>query len=134
MNAGFAKRLRRAPIAFAHIALAFKLLIPVGCMPAAVGAGGPIKLCPSSFPIELTAGQRAHDDDGGHADGAEHEDASAWERCALGALAATPAMPVSHVLHVQHPGSDSYSARERGRVPLAPAIAFRARAPPRTLS
>lgn len=146
MSTRFAKRLKRGLLPLAYVALACKLLIPVGYMPAPFGAGGPVTLCPGEFPIGLLdagAGHGAHtervtpvdhDAQPGHGEPTGHEDASMWEHCSLGALAATAALASEYVIGLPAPGSDSITATAARMAPPARPIAFHARAPPRPLS
>lgn len=130
MHTGFARRLRRVLLGLAHVALASKLLIPAGYMPAAIGAGGPIALCPGEFPIELLSGPAGHADHGEHT---EHDDASIREHCSLGALAATPALAGASAVGIAPAAPGPIAQTEIGIAPRVHSALFRARAPPRPI-
>lgn len=147
MSTRFTKYPERGLLPLAYVALACKLMIPVGYMPAAFGAGGPFTLCPGEFPVALLdtgAGHGAHaerthvgdDAHAGHGEPATptgHGDA-VWEHCSLGALAATAALASEYVIGLCARDPDSITVAPARMAPPARPIAFRARAPPRPLS
>jgi hypothetical protein len=126
MRRKFRKSLKRALIAFAYLALTCKLLIPVGFMPAPIGAGGPIALCPGAVTLPVFL-QHGGDHDGQPNPQGKHK----WDHCPYGTLAKSMSLPAAW----------DYSGIGRLNAPEIPAFAdpipslgapkpFRARAPP----
>lgn len=96
--------------AFAALAVATKLLVPVGFMPAAVADGSPIRLCDGgraavmhtqmAMPAPDAMAGSAHD----HGkEGAGHHE---WERCSLGGLASMAAVAFEISFAVAESGAD----------------------------
>lgn len=85
---------RRALLTATYLAVACRLLVPLGYMPAALGQGSPIRLCWSGLPAGLLTHEAAH---GGH-HGEQHDEA--WDRCPLGVLAGHAAPPASFALPI----------------------------------
>jgi hypothetical protein len=111
------KVIRRIGRSAAFVALASKLLVPVGYMPAALADGGPVRLCDMGLSFDTNPPARAHSlGHGAIASGASVEDRQdsasqshqvreedahdhgatsehgPWERCALGSLASLAAL------------------------------------------
>jgi hypothetical protein len=131
----------RHPLLYvAYLALACRLAIPAGFMPAPLADGGPLRLClggAAGALLEALAAQSAasggqhdhhhgHDDTGG-ASPAEHDP---WEYCPVGAVFASAALVGESsidVLELEH----FYTARStRVLVSSWRTGAYRARAPP----
>jgi hypothetical protein len=96
--------------AFAALAVATKLLVPVGFMPAAIADGSPLRLCDGgraavmhghmAMPAADAMAGSAHD----HGkDGAGHHE---WERCSLGGLASMAAVAFDMSFVIAEPGAD----------------------------
>lgn len=133
-----ASRLKRLLLGVAYVAFACKLLIPAGYMPAALGAGSLLALCPGNLPVGLldrAGGRGPHGGPGGHDhhgddDAGEHDGAAVWEHCSLGALAATPALASACVVAVTDAAPPSIATTAPLVTPNVRPLEFRARAPP----
>jgi len=129
---------QRALRGVAYVAVAAKLLVPVGYMPGSFAAGLPIQLCDAGFaPIVVRQHEHAaHSGHAGHAhDGAaqhEHDQASElhWKYCPSGALAGSGAIPVEYRIDLVHAESERIALRDATGVTRTPFIVFRSRAPP----
>jgi len=93
--------------------LLLRAMIPAGFMPAAIGAGFPLQVCPSGLPdgaLQRLAGahanhdhndhhghqgHHAHHDQHGHGDGHDGGHAYSAEQCPIAHLLAAAALPVS---------------------------------------
>jgi len=153
------KVIRRIGRSAAFLALASKLLVPVGYMPAAIVDGGPIRLCDMGLSLDGAAPD-SHDRSSGHAavvgdasveDGhgspaASHqaaiEDAQdthdhgatsehgAWERCALGSLASLVALTGDVALPILFTQRSECDLLEPAALSGRADVATRARDPP----
>jgi hypothetical protein len=131
----------RHPLLYvAYLALACRLVIPAGFMPAPLADGGPLQLCHGGAAGALLAAlarqagasgngdeHHHHDHDAGGVPPSQHD---AWEYCPIGAVFASAAIvgesstPVLELEHffVDQPTSILVSSSRTG--------AYRARAPP----
>lgn len=120
---------RRALLFVSYVALATKLLIPIGYMPAAWSDGAPIRLCDSWFTLELPVDHETHHDHGDHGD--DDIDPRLFKHCSLGALSAASAVPSEFRLQLaESPEYPIVFARVEHSF-AAPSVGFRPRAPPR---
>lgn len=120
---------RRGFLYAAYLALACRLFVPPGYMPAALAEGGPISLCPTGLPAGVLpeTARHHHDEDYGAAE-------RLWEPCLFGAAADTaPATVQVHfeVARLQNGALPTYAVREHH---CARALGFRSRAPPRLVA
>src|SRR5512138_3286913 len=113
---------RHALRACAAVAVAAKLLVPVGYMPGPLAGGLPVQLCDAGFAPVVH--QHGHAANGGHAhhDHAQHDQASElhWKYCPSGALAAAGAISVEYrldLLPVEHERLSLHDARSVTRAP-----------------
>jgi hypothetical protein len=142
----------------AFLALAAKLLVPVGYMPASLAEGG-LRLCDSDLAAAFAAPPRAAAEHAGspaghgHHGGADenahrhaHEAAAGqtqphqhddeqdshhdWERCSLGGLASLAAVPAECRIALPAAAPERVAAAETIVVGRPAAIGFRSRAPP----
>lgn len=128
-------RLRRALLCFAYAALAAKLIVPVGYMPAALSDGSFVRLCPGGLPNGLLETAPGRADQGTDGEQSDHDEASIWEHCWLGSLAATPAMAAcEHNFDVLGTAAETIAVTQAVPGKAFRALGFRARAPPQTLS
>ena len=110
-------------------ALACRLLIPAGYMPAPLGDGGPIQLC--SFGVPSGSGHDDHHDHhGSHDPHGNHE--LAWEHCPFGVLLSVDAVDVEPVLATREIRADATLTAYRRVSSNGVRTPFRARAPPLT--
>jgi hypothetical protein len=133
----------RHPLLFvAYLALACRLVIPAGFMPASLADGGPLRLChggPAGALLEALAAQavpsekqhEAHHQHGHDADGGPApEQHDQWEHCPIGAVFASAALigdSSVDVLELEH----SFVAQStRILISSSRTGAYRARAPP----
>lgn len=125
------KTLKQTLHALTCLAVAFKLLIPIGYMPAPISEGG-FMLCPAGTVTGQLEHVQHHDDhhDGDGKKGGELD----WGHCPYGALA--KAAPISFVLPAAiAPERAVYVPTPPTRVPAGTTTsAFRARAPPKLLT
>ena len=120
---------RRILLKLAVVAFALRAVVPVGFMPAPLGAGGPFILCPGGpggIALQSLLGEHMSHAAGEH-EGTTHE---AWEHCPVGAALAAiaPASEPSIALpRLEHVLASPYTA-----IPwrAAPYSAYLARAPP----
>jgi hypothetical protein len=128
-------------------AVAIKLLVPVGYMPAAIADGGPIRLCDSgpagaiaslrSAANDVPAhqsGDHAHGHAHGH--GHDHDESGAshhdWERCYLGGLSSLAAVSTDWHFSVPALRPAAIATADREFVTRLAVFAFRPRGPPIT--
>lgn len=78
------RAIRRVFLRATFLALVCNFAVPMGYMPAALADGGPIKLCPSGWPLTV---KLSHAAGGKHSDGGD-----SWEHCAYGAASSSPAL------------------------------------------
>jgi hypothetical protein len=118
-----------------YLALACRLVIPAGYMPAPLGQGGPIMLCPGGFfgaapsvRDDLHAGHHGdHHAHGEEQSGSEH---AGWEHCPVGSIFAAAALTSSvdlPVLALRHVLQPLEPARAIASIATQP---YQARAPP----
>lgn len=138
----------------AVVAVAAKLLVPVGYMPAAFADGGPIMLCgpgllaasvsshePGPAPHEQAGSTHSHHAaaTGEAAPGQSEPEQPVsghheWERCSLGGLASLAAMAAEWHLDLISVEQENLAIDDVGARPAATLLAFRSRAPPVALS
>ena len=126
---------QRALRACAYVAVAAKLLVPVGYMPGPLAAGLPVQLCDAGFaPVVLHPHE--HATHSGHSHQHEHDQASElhWKYCPSGALAGAGGIPVEYRVDLPHAESERLALRDAAGVTRTPFIAFRSRAPPLDLA
>ncbi len=125
---------QRALRGCAYVAVAAKLLVPVGYMPGPFAAGLPVQLCDAGFaPVAVHPHEHAaHSGHAHHGGQHEHEQASElhWKYCPSGALAGAGAIPVEYRIDLPHVESERLALRDASGVTRTPFIAFRSRAPP----
>jgi hypothetical protein len=133
---------RRPLLYVAYLALACRLVIPAGFMPAPLADGGPLRLChggPAGALLAALAAQtvpsdeqqdrhhqHGHDSDGGPSP----EQHDQWEHCPIGAVFASAALvgePTVEVLELEH---WFVAQPTRILIPSSRTGAYRARAPP----
>ena len=124
---------------FAALAVATKLLVPIGFMPAALADGSPFRLCDGgrdavipmqmAMPMLETMAGGVHD----HGkQGARHHE---WERCSLGGLASMAAVAVDVSFVVAEPCADQLPPPTTvDRHSIECPRGFLARAPPVSLT
>jgi len=117
---------RRALILTTYLAFACRLMIPAGYMPAALGEGGPVTLCPMGLPAGLLPEHSGHHHDGGESRGAD----LLWEYCPVGALADTASTVPHIVFHLPVFQEVRPGELEPTSVVSRPLPGFRSRAPP----
>ena len=107
-------------------ALACRLLIPAGYMPAALDEGGPIQLCSSGLPSSVLPGGSGqgdhHDHDGSHE--------LAWEHCPFGVLLSVDAIDIEYGLAIPDGFAQSALTAYRRISAIGARTPFNARAPP----
>lgn len=125
------------------LAVAAKLLVPLGYMPGALTDGGPFVLCPEGLPPGFRAALADAVDADRHASHSElaasalgtlpahdHADGAPWERCTLGGLAGLVPLAFAPVLANVAPAPD----RAPAFAPSAPSertvAVVRSRGPP----
>lgn len=117
----------------AYVAVAAKLLVPVGYMPGPLAAGLPIQLCDAGFAPVVVPEHAVHVGHAHHG-GAQHEHDKAselpWKYCPSGALAAAGAIPVEYRIDLPYADHERLALRDAAGVTRTPFIAFRSRAPP----
>jgi hypothetical protein len=127
------KKLKQSLLTLAWLAVAVKLLTPIGFMPAPLSDGG-LRFCPAGtvmgmlLPNRDPAGIEHHGPSGNGHD--EHGGELAWDHCPYGALAkSTPAsFALSVTIDAERPiPLPALAALSRSN---SQARAFRARAPP----
>ena len=125
------KKLKQTLHALTCLAVAFKLLVPIGYMPAPISEGG-FMLCPAGTVTGRLhqVQHHDHDHDGDGKKGAELD----WDHCPYGALA--KAAPISFALPAAiAPERAFYVPTLPTRAPTGTtSSAFRARAPPQLLT
>jgi hypothetical protein len=142
-------RARRILIRLAFVGFACRALVPVGFMPAALGDGGPIKVCHGGLASELfrsLAEMRSAHAHTGHdhssaladhgqtldssEDGHDRTDHAGWEHCSIGAAFAYAALIADIHFHFHAP-EHSFDRIESSQ-PVAPIFvgSYHARAPP----
>jgi Protein of unknown function (DUF2946) len=116
---------RKSLLALTAVAVACKLLIPIGYMPAPISGGAPLMFCPdATAAVSLHA--RAHHREGHGKGGSELK----WDHCPYGALAKSAPISITLAAPIA-PGAATPVPvlREPVRTGIRLA-AFRARAPP----
>jgi hypothetical protein len=133
----------RHPLLYvAYLALACRLVIPAGFMPASLADGGPLRLClggPAGALLQALAAQAGasreqheqhhhhdHDNEGG-ATPAEHDP---WQYCPVGAVFASAALVGESSVDVLEPDHFFVDQPTRILVSSSRTGAYRARAPP----
>jgi hypothetical protein len=132
------------------LAVAAKLLVPVGYMPAALADGGPFMLCGSEFSAATApASQSEHGSHGHESRGPEShvhgtaahdhgEEPAAghheWERCSLGGLASLAALSVEWHFGIESRPPEGVAVPEVSFFSAGAPVAFRSRAPPVAVS
>lgn len=101
-------------------------MIPAGFMPAALGEGGPLTLCPMGLPVGLLPDQSGHHHDDGESGGAD----LLWEYCPVGALADTASIIPELVFHLPVFQDVRPAELESAGIVSRPLPGFRSRAPP----
>jgi hypothetical protein len=124
--------------AFAVVAIAAKLVVPVGYMPASLADGGPIMLCGSGLPDGFGA-HDGHDATmhGAPVPGTADEPASdhpEWERCSLGGLAGLAALGSEWRIDFLAGAPERAEPLDSLFLPRSEIVAFRPRAPPIALT
>ncbi len=134
MALGPVRKARRLLPLFVLAALACRLLIPAGYMPAALDEGGPIQLCSSGLPSSVLPGGSGqgdhHDHDGSHDPDGSHE--LAWEHCPFGVLLSVDAIDIEYGLAIPYGFAQSAWTAYRRISAIGARTPFNARAPPRT--
>ena len=143
------RRARQFLIRFAFLSFAFRALVPVGFMPAALADGGPFKICHGGVAGALFSAlaERTHGAHSGHSAHHHHAQAAAgdalgsgdelpaghagWEHCPVGAAVAQAAI-TSAGIHFEPVPHEQAFARIEPRALVARVIpsVYRARAPP----
>ncbi|MBH97299.1 MAG: hypothetical protein CMM56_02480 [Rhodospirillaceae bacterium] len=85
-NNRFLKNARRLLLLFTYVALSCRVLIPVGYMAAPWDKGGPVILCPTGIPSDVSS--ESHHDHHHDSEGNQNHNLL-WEHCPFGALADT---------------------------------------------
>lgn len=130
MKHGIFRRINRLLMRATLVAVVCKFVIPIGYMPAAFADGGPLQLCPSGWPsgaMPGSDGHHGHDSHDGHSTGDE-----AWEHCAYGAAASSPALVSDLEMSIARFSDAPVGYLEPGRLVQRDVLAFRSRAPPST--
>jgi hypothetical protein len=107
-------------------------------MPAPLGDGWPIALCPFGLPDGFLAVHASHSG-GGHGDAASVSRPGApdephqlvFEHCSLGALSGAIAVPSVVELQIQRPAGERPTSSEVALAIETVALGFQSRAPPR---
>lgn len=123
-------------------ALLLRAMIPAGFMPAAIGAGFPLQVCPSGLPggaLQRLAGAAGHDHHHHHHHNHEHHtggDGAAYtaEQCPIGHLLAAAAIPVTLDFSVPRPAAPAIVGAAPSWQPVPHRVHWRPRAPPSPLT
>jgi len=133
------KRLSRRTLRGATLlAVAAKLVVPLGYMPGALADGGPFVLCPAGLPPEFRVALADAADADVHASHAEldtrpahdHADGAPWERCTLGGLAGLVPLAFTPFLVDAAPGPDGVPVFVAAAPGERTAAIVRSRGPP----
>jgi hypothetical protein len=121
-------------VGLAYFALACRLVIPAGYMPAPLDQGGPIMLCPGGLfggvPVASEDAHTSHGDQHSHGDDSSESGHAGWEHCPVGSILAAAALtsvaelPTLALQHVLLP------AEHAGEIESLTTRAYQARAPP----
>ena len=117
---------RRALILATYLAFACRLMIPAGYMPAALGEGGPVTLCPMGLPAGLLPEHSGHH----HEDGESRGTDLLWEYCPVGALADTASIIPDILFHLPVSQDVGPAELDPADIVSRPFHGFRPRAPP----
>ena len=110
-------------------ALLLRAAIPDGYMPATIGSGLFVELCPAGMPaglIEAVSGSATHDHPAEHTDGG-HFDA---ERCPIGHLLSAAVVVDTGWIDSELPTSSYQDPARPGLAPATRAPVHRSRGPP----
>jgi hypothetical protein len=116
------RRTSRTALLVTCVSLAFKFLIPVGYMPAAIGDGWPVRMCYSGLPASLNA----HDDHHEHS----KTDEQRWEQCSFGVLYSAVAITSEYALPALNLSEARTPAAYLWYLLDTNVFAFHSRAPP----